>query len=109
MSWRDANSFCKSKCGHLASVPDQETNDFLTTLSSIYSWIGGRRTAPPASIFEWTDGSPWVYSNWASDGQPNDIGGTDENRTHLFNPIRFNVKYIDCCSTSPYLSEPKAF
>ena len=65
--------------GNLASIPDQETNEFLTSLSDgVHTWIGVQRTSPGASTFEWTDGSKWGYTNYA-DGYPNNSGGDQDN------------------------------
>ena len=58
--------------GDLASIPDQATNDFLTTLSADKSWIGATDAALEGS-WTWTDGTPWGYESWL-EGEPNNGG-----------------------------------
>jgi len=77
VSWNVARNYCLSIGGDLASSPDNQTNTFLTTLISEYTWIGGYRYPEGSNSFHWTDGSPWKFTDWAS-GQPNNIGG-DQN------------------------------
>ena len=60
----------------MASVLDQQTNDFLNSLTSIYAWIGGYKSN--TGSWMWSDGSAWGYTNWAV-GQPNNYGGNQEN------------------------------
>ena len=43
-TWTAARAFCQAQTPHsgdLASVSDQDTNDFLTTLTNETVWIGG--------------------------------------------------------------------
>ena len=43
-TWSAARAHCQAQTPHsgdLASVPDQDTNDFLTTLTNETVWIGG--------------------------------------------------------------------
>merc|ERR1711973_901575 len=77
VSWNVARTHCLSIGGDLASSPDNQTNEFLTTLTSEYTWIGGYRYPKGSNSFHWTDGSPWNFTDWAS-GQPNNNGG-DQN------------------------------
>ena len=52
----------------LASVPDESTNIFMTTLSQGQkAWIGGHRNFSHHWI--WLDGTPWTFTAWHS-GQP---------------------------------------
>ena len=74
-TWADARSFCLSVSlanGDLASIPDQATNDFLTTLSADKSWIGATDAASEGS-WTWTDGTHWGYESWL-EGEPNNGG-----------------------------------
>ena len=73
-SWTQAEAACNAEGGHLASIPDQETNDFLASLSSGYTWIGGRRLEAGQDVWGWSDGSEWSYTNWGR-GQPDNVGG----------------------------------
>jgi len=65
-SWTDARSHCQSHNGELASVPNSETNVFLSKMPKTLAWIGGHRVG---STWKWSDGSKWSYSNWDK-GQP---------------------------------------
>ena len=75
MDWSEANDLCKATklISTLASIPDDTTNDFLTTLTTEKAWIGGYRKSD-GSWGVWTDGSTWGYTNWRS-GQPNNKEG----------------------------------
>jgi len=76
ISWMDANFNCNNERGQLASIPNEETNDFLKTVSaSERTIIGGFATgqAPNPDLWTWTDGTPWSYMNWAPD-RPNNEG-----------------------------------
>ena len=62
--------------GDLASIPDQETNELVMSLLPQYGtyWIGGT-DAVSEGVWQWSDGTPWSYTNWRR-GQPdNDMGG----------------------------------
>ena len=75
-AWTAAKEACQSDGGHLASVHDKETNDFLTTLTTVYTWIGGYQD--DKDVWGWTDGSEWSYTNWRP-GQPdNAYNGTQD-------------------------------
>ena len=83
MTWSDANNYCKSNPPsnsvvenlvlNLASVPDEETNNFLKSLKEERAWIGGYRDKVTSNQWKWTDGTPMIYQSWAS-GEPKDNG-----------------------------------
>jgi len=76
ISWEDANFNCNNKRGQLASVPNEETDKFLTKLSPTNrTFIGGFATGkgPNPDLWTWTDGTPWTYTKWAP-GEPNNTG-----------------------------------
>ena len=66
--------------GHLASVPDLETNYFLVSLMSTNAFIGGYKGAD--GHWQWTDGSFMDYTNWIP-GTPDNNGGW-ENYIEIF-------------------------
>ena len=85
-TWVEARSFCLSVAqtnGDLASIPDQATNEFLTTLSTDISYIGAS-DAESEGTWKWSDGTPWGFQNWAP-GEPNNNGGSGH-----FGAINFN-------------------
>eukprot|EP01044_Picomonas_judraskeda_P007136 COSAG03_NODE_750_length_5996_cov_3.402408_2_plen_876_part_01 len=88
MNVRDAEDFCISKGGHLASAHSQADGDaFATLVTGATAWIGfhdmgfeagctddrhpGIGGNIEATSFVWMDASPADYDNWAA-GEPND-------------------------------------
>ena len=61
--------------GDLASIPDQATNEFLTTLSTDISYIGAS-DAESEGTWKWTDGTTWGYESWFGGG-PNNANNQD--------------------------------
>jgi len=77
ISWVDANFNCNYQRGQLASIPNEETNNFMKNVSATNrTLIGGFATGqgPNPDLWTWTDGTPWSYMNWAP-GRPNNFGG----------------------------------
>ena len=101
LSWREAGAICSlhKDNGHLASVPDQETNDFLLTLvSDEYVWIGAH-DADSEGEWQWSDGTQWAYTNWDG-GQPT---GESQDFLHL---IKSTEKWGDFHETDlPYICQ----
>ena len=76
LNWNEARSFCQTDApgkGDLASIHDKATNDFLQTLTTEYSFLGGTDEGSEG-VWRWSDGSPWDYENW-SPGQPDNAAG----------------------------------
>ena len=74
--WAEARRFCLSVApgnGDLASIPDQATNDFLTTLTSEESWIGAT-DAGSEDDWRWSDGTAWGFTNWSPNNPDNYYG-----------------------------------
>ena len=76
--WNRARAHCQGQgnTGDLASIPDMETNEFISSLLPDAGgyWIGGTDAASEGA-WRWSDGTPWGYTNWRR-GQPdNDMGG----------------------------------
>ena len=56
--------------GHLASIPNQETHEFLKGIGEDLGqtiWVGGYLNNDE---WHWTDGTPWQYQSWIP-GEPN--------------------------------------
>ena len=76
-SWSSARRRCQAHSftsrsgavysGDLASVPDEETQEFLAALTSKTVYIGGRLSKEGA--WDWSDGTPWQYEAWHQ-GEP---------------------------------------
>ena len=79
LSWTDAEAYCESLGGHLATVTSAE--EYETILSLIPSnarksvfWIGGT-SAGNNGVWKWITGEEWSYDNWGG-GQPS--GGIEQ-------------------------------
>ena len=87
LTWSEAREQCQAASpnsgGDLASIPDEDTNEFLQTMAQNKKdiWVGGHRSDGEDWI--WSDGTPWTFENF-NNGQPNNLGGV---QTHLL----FNV------------------
>ncbi|KAJ8028093.1 C-type mannose receptor 2 [Holothuria leucospilota] len=78
LSWEAANQACQDDFGEdtrLAVARDAETSLFLSRLAGRYIWLGlsDRREE---GVWEWIDGAPFEYSNWAR-YEPNNSGGSE--------------------------------
>jgi len=101
--WADANQACIDAGGNLASILDPETNEFITTLTKEYTWIGGHRLEDDQDVWGWADGSEWSYENW-NGGEPNNAGGREDCvAINWGQPGRWDDGYID--ASYPYLCQ----
>ena len=71
-NWFDAEKFCQRTGGHLASVTNEQVNNFLKKERE--TWIGGKRELGNET-FVWTDCSSWDYNSGWYDGEPDNAGG----------------------------------
>ena len=88
LSWSESESECRSFFGgHLASVHDLKTNDFLFSLMMPNygnAFIGGYKKAD--GQWYWTDGTTMDYLHWHQDNinkMPDNVGG-EENYMEIF-------------------------
>ncbi|KAI8500543.1 hypothetical protein Bbelb_221090 [Branchiostoma belcheri] len=70
VTWFTADSRCGRAGAHVASILDSEENDFIADIIQnakgylrYHVWSGLRRGED--GQFQWTDGSPLSYTNWA--------------------------------------------
>lgn len=76
-TWPQAQAACLANGGYLASVNNQEENNFLANiLTNQTAWIGLNDEANEGN-FVWTNGDPVTYTNWYED-QPNDYNGNQD-------------------------------
>lgn len=75
LRWHEAEAEAQSFGGHLAHIPDSATGDWIAAQISEEHWIG-YGDGQVEGQFEWTNGAPSGYENWAV-GEPN--GGVNEN------------------------------
>uniref|UniRef100_A0A147ALG9 Ladderlectin-like n=1 Tax=Fundulus heteroclitus TaxID=8078 RepID=A0A147ALG9_FUNHE len=79
MTWAGAERHCLSMGANLASVHDtseyHQVQSVITTASygSGTTWIGGTN-AQELAIWLWSDGRPFIYTNWCH-GQPDNTAG----------------------------------
>ncbi|MEO7312192.1 MAG: HYR domain-containing protein [Chitinophagaceae bacterium] len=65
---------------HLVSIGDAAENAFILSVAPTTFWTGGYQNtaspaySEPAGGWEWTDGTPFTYTNWQN-GEPNDYYG----------------------------------
>ena len=69
-TWNDADIFCKSKGGHLASIHSKWEQEMADTEREKggrcrWAWIGGQKNNQ--SQWQWTDNSTWTFTNWLKD------------------------------------------
>ncbi|XP_031150885.1 galactose-specific lectin nattectin-like isoform X2 [Sander lucioperca] len=108
-SWIDAENFCNSDGGNLASVHSEEEHVFLRTFinqvtgANQTSWIGGFDSVKEG-VWMWSDGSTFDYKSWAW-GQPDNKGG-DENCLQM-NYKGMNWNDGRCDKMSPFLCSKK--
>ncbi|XP_047457946.1 polycystic kidney disease protein 1-like 2 [Mugil cephalus] len=79
-SFFGAQAWCEERGGHLAFIPDEDTQRFLQRLldSGEDMWLGlatsssayQQETVSSEGPLSWLDGSPVTYSRWVSSPQP---------------------------------------
>uniref|UniRef100_A0A8D0DFC0 C-type lectin domain-containing protein n=1 Tax=Sander lucioperca TaxID=283035 RepID=A0A8D0DFC0_SANLU len=80
-TWIDAETFCQTAGGNLASIHSAEEHtflkDYINQVSGTYknAWIGGT-DAVKEGTWMWTDGSKFNYKIWNVE-QPDNIGGAE--------------------------------
>ena len=100
ISWATAQANAVSEDGYLATANTSEENDFIYSLvkdrpefwvmdpsnNALGPWLGGYQldgSPEPGGGWMWVDGNPVTYTNWGSNGEPNNSLGT-EDRIMLF-------------------------
>ena len=69
----EADEYCVSNGGHLASVENAFVDGFIQGQASIFFkgksyWLGGNTMFNPGT-WSWTDGTGFTYYNWANGWQ----------------------------------------
>ncbi|MEM9916926.1 MAG: lectin-like protein [Bacteroidota bacterium] len=72
--WHHAKQFCIDNGGHLATINDQEENDFLAYQVAAPSAYIGLHDENQEGNWEWLNGDNVGYTNWIP-GQPNNYNG----------------------------------
>jgi hypothetical protein len=70
LRWPESEALAESLGGHLVSILSEPEQAFLHSHFNLGAyWIGAHRSAANSNLFEWSDGSPFVFSNWRP-GEP---------------------------------------
>jgi len=99
ISWTDANFECNNRGGQLASIPNAETNDFISSLlaDKDQTYIGLIKSGPADDQWTWTDGSPFDYENFGPE-QPSGDGFCGD----YWNDSTWLVGWNDLSCTTKY-------
>lgn len=95
MTWDDAEAYCESRGGHLATITSAD--EYQRVLSSMSGtgvrvcWVGGHRSG---NSWYWVTGEDFSYTAWAS-GEPNNDGG-GENCLALLKTPSDDWGWYDC-------------
>ena len=76
LSWEEAEAFCESMGGHLATISSPQENDTVLSLidgRTSYSWIGAKYDETRRA-WSWITGETFDFSNWAK-GEPSNKDG----------------------------------
>ena len=91
---RDAEDFCVSRGGHLASVGSQEDQDEIAQVAEGEPvWLGGMRIDDE---WQWLDGTPWSFENW--DASWNDPSSNPEYNCLFADPSSGNTWWNNRCT-----------
>ena len=60
-SWFQAEEFCVSRGGHLASVPNEQVHNYLQSKDISLRWVGGIQKEE-SDTWVWSDCSAWNYN-----------------------------------------------
>ncbi len=72
-TWEESRAYCESLGGHLAVISDDAENTALFNYMKISGYSNayfGFSDAVQEGVWQWVDGTPVTYTNWAS-GEPN--------------------------------------
>ena len=67
----EAERYCQSIGGYLASITSQEENDFAVSLfaqGALDAYTIGATDRDSEGVWKWMNGEPWDYSNWYPGG-----------------------------------------
>ena len=99
-TWEDHENKAKEWGGHLVSIHSEEEYNYINDLRGSNSiWIGGTRKSDNPSEWEWSDGTPFNYTNWQ----------TDEPNNELETKIQQGMGECNCWAWNDYLEAETAF
>ena len=77
ISWTSASAACEYARGHLATVQDEEEEEFIKSIvgNKAFYWLGGYKD--DNDNWRWVTDESWEYTDW-SPGQPDNYSAIDE-------------------------------
>lgn len=72
-SWTQAEANAVKLGGHLTAIGNVEEQDFIYQNYLLHAFIG-LSDEKEEGVWEWSDGSPVTYTNWAGSGPDNAVG-----------------------------------
>ena len=87
MSWNEAEAYCESLGGHLATITSEEEQKFINEnlfpVGTKNTYFIGLSRSTSDNAWEWITGETFEYENWDT-GEPNN---TSENYVHIYRNI----------------------
>ena len=87
MNWNEAEAYCESLGGHLATITTVEEQQYIESILSTGSknsyWLGGMKNAEDS--WTWVTNEAFNYENWANE-QPDNYSG-NENALMIYHNI----------------------
>lgn len=105
VTWENAQEYCESIGGHLATITNEEENAFVSNLcienTSVDDFYLGGTDEITEGTWKWITGENWSYTAW-NDGEPNNSSSSEhylqmflKSNSGLWNDIP--NKYISDC------------
>ncbi|XP_024286595.1 macrophage mannose receptor 1 [Oncorhynchus tshawytscha] len=98
-NWLDAESYCASQRGHLASFHTQEELSFITTHMPAPSWVG-LSDSRTEGVWVWSDGTPSDFLPWAPNQPDNWQGNEDCSNIRGFNHHEAGLLNDEFCTST---------
>ncbi len=104
-SWEEAEAYCESMGGHLATITSQEENDAVYTFAQSMScdnvYIGYSDTAEEG-IWTWVNGEESDYANW-NEGEPNGFSEGENYALMVYNGCWYDSEYTPSYENGPII------
>lgn len=92
ITWQEAKEYCERQGGHLATITSPEEQSFISDLirdeKKRSYWIG-LTDEDESGNWQWVNGEPFIYSNWAQHEPNNGYGGME----HYAAVVSYDTQY----------------